>query len=107
MAKDARIDGAKRLASDSQRISAITDIEILDTQQIRALAEPQFKKELDLRPKSPVSMGNVEKLHRRLDDAILLLADQQAGGTQSLGALESCVKDICKALGVDPTCLRG
>jgi hypothetical protein len=86
---------------------AITNIEVLDRQQIKALAETQFKKELDLRPKSSVSMGNVEKLHRRLDDAILLLAHQQAGGLHSVEALEACAQDICKALGVDPTYLRG
>lgn len=93
--------GPKRLARDSRRVPAITQIERLDTKQIKALETPQFQKELNVTTDTDKSLANVERLHRRLDDAILLLADYQSGGDNG-AALDIVVKDICNALGSKP-----
>ena len=90
-------NGAKRLARESQRFVAIEPIEKLNISEIRHLSKKRFQCELEVIPAHSKALKNVEALHRRLDDAILILADRQGGGKNGYMALENVLRDICIA----------
>lgn len=94
------IDNMKKLAHDSQRMKAIIQLQKLRPKQLTDLCTNRFDDELELSILSDTAIKNVELLRHRLDDAILLAADNQSGGLATKGDIRNAIQDIAKALGV-------
>lgn len=93
------IKGVQRLARDSRRAIEVKPIERLEEDEVRLLIEQRFGRELELSPNKMQSLKNIELLHRRLDDAIILLTDRQSGGNATLSDVEEVLIDIYSAMG--------
>lgn len=93
-------DGIQRLARDSQRRAAVSDIEVVSEIEAKRLARRKYKKQVRVLVEELGASSRVEALHRRLDDAIVLLASRQTRVSNG-DALEQVLIDICAAFGVD------
>ena len=96
-----RMDDIDDFTDDLEDNVTAVNLDELDNEQIKQLRKPIFKKELAVITSDKKSIGNIQKLHRRLDDAILLLADKQSRDNIAHHEdLRTIVKDINTALGL-------
>ena len=91
-----------RLIKDSKRLKMINmlNIDKLDSKQIEKLKHQKFHKEIQVATKNNGSSGNTELLHKRLNDAILLLADKQSGGVSNHSDIKIILDDLVKGFGI-------
>jgi len=91
-----------RLIKDSKRLKIINTLNIdkLDDKQLENLKHQKFHKEIQVVTKSNGSSDNIESLHKRLNDAILLLADKQSGGASNYSDIKIVFDDLAKGFGI-------
>jgi uncharacterized UPF0160 family protein len=84
---------------ESKKLKTI-NINKLHIKQIEQLKHQQFNKEIQVTTINSKSSNNVELLHRRLNDAILLLADKQSGGISNYSDIKIILDDLIKGFGM-------
>jgi Mor family transcriptional regulator len=91
-----------RLIKDSKRLKIINALNIdkLDNIQIEKLKYQKFLKEIQVVTRNNGSSDNIESLHKRLNDAILLLTDKQSGGVSNYFDIKIVLDDLAKAFGI-------
>lgn len=102
------LDGIQKLARDSQRMIAIDSrqmraiqyLERLEKSDILKMIEPQFDDTVTVAAEAEISAATVQKLHRRLDDVVMLLAHKQSGHDGADSAIRMVMSDLCRAFGL-------
>jgi hypothetical protein len=91
-----------RLIKDSKRLKIINALNIdkLNNAQVEKLKYQKFLKEIQVVTRNNGSSDNIELLHKRLNDAILLLADKQSGGVSNYFDIKIVLDDLAKAFGI-------
>jgi len=94
-------DNIVRLVRDSKRIKQTIKLNQLNKKQILKLRQPKFNKELPVQTYVYNSAMHVELLHKRLDDVILVLADNQSKNNNCRDDVIAILNDLGKALGAN------
>jgi phosphoribosylanthranilate isomerase len=91
-----------RLIKDSKRLKIINALNIdkLNNIQIEKLKYQKFLKEIQVVTRNNGSSDNIELLHKRLNDAILLLADKQSGGVSNYFDIKIVLDDLANGFGI-------